>query len=173
VNDELFKRMDQIETEMMEKKDWNMMGEARASERPKDSLLEVHLDFNTATKLPPIITKETTTAIDALIKQRILDELFDDPVLLKGDGKKKRKTGNDTEIDFSKSKKGLGDLYGDDLQKKLMNVNPESFLESELAGPDAPLKREIEDISKDLFRNLDTLSNFHFTPKIARVENQI
>jgi hypothetical protein len=54
-----------------------------------------------------------------------------------------------------------------------MHTNPEVFLESELAGPDAPLKREIEEISKDLFANLDTLSNFHFTPKTARLENQI
>lgn len=54
-----------------------------------------------------------------------------------------------------------------------MQSNPEAFLEQELVGPDAPLKREIEEISKDLFANLDTLSNFHFTPKTARVENQI
>jgi hypothetical protein len=70
-------------------------------------------------------------------------------------------------MDFSKSKKGLGDLYADDMQKKLMNIQPEAFLESELSGPDAPLKREIEDIAKTLFNNLDTLSNFHYTPKIA------
>ena len=105
---------------MMQKKDWNMLGEAKASERPKNSLLEVHLDFNTATKLPPTITKETTSAIDALIKQRVLDELFDDPVLVQGDGKKRKKLGDGEEMDFSKSKKGLGELYGDDLQKRLM-----------------------------------------------------
>ena len=68
INEELFKKMDSIEADMMQKKDWNMLGEAKASERPKNSLLEVHLDFNTATKLPPTITKETTSAIDALIK---------------------------------------------------------------------------------------------------------
>lgn len=55
----------------------------------------------------------------------------------------------------------------------MMHSNPEAFLEKELGGPDAALKREIEDISKDLFCNLDTLSNFHFTPKTARIENQI
>ena len=68
VNEDLFKKMDSIEAEMMKKKDWNLLGEAKASERPKNSLLEVHLDFNTATKLPPVITKQVTSAIDALIK---------------------------------------------------------------------------------------------------------
>lgn len=68
VNEDLFKKMDSIEAEMMKKKDWNLLGEAKASERPKNSLLEVHLDFNMATKLPPVITKQVTSAIDALIK---------------------------------------------------------------------------------------------------------
>jgi U3 small nucleolar RNA-associated protein MPP10 len=98
---------------MMNPKEWQLTGEARASQRPKDSLLEVHLDFNTATKLPPTITKETTTMIDALIKQRVLDELFDDPVMR--EGVKRKKLNEAKEIDFNKSKTGLGDLYSEDL----------------------------------------------------------
>jgi U3 small nucleolar RNA-associated protein MPP10 len=92
---------------MMNPKEWQLTGEARASDRPMDSLLQVHLDFNTATKLPPTITRETTNMIDALIKQRVLDELFDDPVLLQG--KSKRRKLDATEIDFNKSKTGLGE----------------------------------------------------------------
>jgi U3 small nucleolar RNA-associated protein MPP10 len=156
---------------MMNPKEWQLTGEARAAERPKDSLLEVHLDFNTASKLPPVITKETTNAIEALIKQRVLDELFDDPVLKQGSSKRRKL--DEKEIDFTKSKTGLGDIYGEELKNRLMVSNPEAFLEAELAGPDAPLKREIEEISKDLFANLDTLSNMHFTPKVARTENAI
>lgn len=149
-----------------------MLGEARAAERPQNSLLNVHLDFNTATKVPPTITKETTTAIDALIKQRVLDELFDDPILKEGGGQKRRKL-DESQVDFTKSKKGLGDLYADDLHRKLMNRNQDAFLESELSGPDGPLKREVEEIAKDLFANLEILSNFHYTPKAPQAENQI
>ena len=57
-----------------------MLGEATAQSRPVGSLLETVLDFNTATKLPPTITQERSSNIEAMIKQRILDELFDDPV---------------------------------------------------------------------------------------------
>jgi len=76
-------------------------------------------------------------------------------------------------MDFVKSKKGLGDLYADEMAEKLVSANPEDFLEAELNGPDAPLKREIEDISKDLFQNLDSLCNFHYTPKAPKKEASI
>ena len=74
---------------MMNPKQWTMTGEATAHERPLNSLLDVHLDFNAATKMPPTITKETTNKIEDLIKQRVLDELFDDPVLKSQDEKRK------------------------------------------------------------------------------------
>lgn len=134
---------------MMNPKSWQLTGEVTSKERPKNSLLDVHLDFNAATKLPPTITKEVTIKIEELIKQRVLDELFDDPVLL-SDNRRKRLNKN-ADMDFTKSKKGLGDLYADDLANKLLSNDAEAFLETELNGPDAPLKREIEDISKDLF----------------------
>lgn len=144
INEEMVKKIEAIEDEMMNPKEWQLTGEARASDRPANSLLQVHLDFNTATKLPPTITKETTNAIDALIKQRVLDELFDDPVLKTG--VKRRKINEKSEINFNQSKSGLGDIYQEDLEKSLMHTNPEAFLEKELAGPDAALKREIEEI---------------------------
>ena len=83
------KKIEQIEDDMMNKKKWEMTGEATARERPHNSLLDVHLDFNAATKLPPTITKETTNKIEELIKQRVLDELFDDPVLKSQSQRKK------------------------------------------------------------------------------------
>ena len=104
------------------------MGEAKNSERPVNSLLNVHLDFNAATKLPPTITKEVTIKIEELIKQRVLDELFDDPVLL-NENRRRKLNNNEIEMDFTKSKKGLGDLYAEDIANKLLSANPEAFLE--------------------------------------------
>ena len=157
---------------MMNPKPWQLTGEATNKERPVNSLLNVHLDFNAATKLPPTITKEVTIKIEELIKQRVLDELFDDPVLM-AENRRKRLNDDEKEMDFTKSKKGLGDLYAEDMANKLLNVNSEAFLEEQLNGPDAPLKREIEELSKDLMQSLDTLSNFHYTPKAPHTEAQI
>lgn len=68
VNEDMVKKIEQIEDEMMNPKSWEMIGEATARDRPINSLLEVHLDFNAATKLPPTISKETTNIIESLIK---------------------------------------------------------------------------------------------------------
>ena len=121
VNNDLVKKIEQIEDEMMNPKEWQLTGEATAGERPQNSLLNVHLDFNAATKLPPTITKETTNRIEDLIKQRVLDELFDDPVL-KDESQRKKLKDDGIDMDFSKSKKGLGDLYADDMTKRLMQI---------------------------------------------------
>jgi len=72
--------MDKIENDMMDKKKWQLKGEVQCKDRNYNSLLEEHVDFDTATKAPPQITQETTNEIEAMIKQRILDELFDDPI---------------------------------------------------------------------------------------------
>lgn len=53
---------------MVKPKTWEMTGEVQAKERPVNSLLEVHLDFNVASKLPPMITQEKTNSIEAVIK---------------------------------------------------------------------------------------------------------
>jgi len=68
INSDLVKKIEQIEDEMMNPKSWQLTGEATNKERPLNSLLDVHLDFNAATKLPPTITKEVTIRIEELIK---------------------------------------------------------------------------------------------------------
>jgi U3 small nucleolar ribonucleoprotein component len=53
-----------------------------------------------------------------MIKQRILDELFDDPIRKVLKDKKEK---DDFTLDFTKSGKGLGDEYAADYAKKLIN----------------------------------------------------
>lgn len=111
-NKDMNTKIDKIEDEMMDKKKWQLLGEVQSKDRNYNSLLEEYVDFDTATKAPPEITQETTNEIEAMIKQRILDELFDDPLRkVHTDDKNDQ---NDFMLDFTKSHKGLGDQYADD-----------------------------------------------------------
>jgi U3 small nucleolar ribonucleoprotein component len=101
-----------------------------------------------------------------------LDELFDDPirkVLPKGKGDK----DEDNQMDFIKSKKGLGDVYEDEYRKTLLDKDPNSYLTKEFSGVDAGLKKEIDEIMKGLFYSLDCLSNFNYTPRPPSKETTI
>jgi len=120
-----------------------LTGEVASKARPVNSLLEEHLDFNTVSKLPPTITQEKSTNIEGLIKQRILDELFDDPIRRYLSGKKH--DDEEDGFDFTKSKKGLGELYEDDYRKKLLKNDPNAYLlqGNDLTGADAAIKKEI------------------------------
>ena len=80
---------------------------------------------------------------------------------------------SDFNLDFTKSNKGLGDQYADEYASKLMAQNPDVFLDNDVSGADAGLKREIEDIFDGLMRNLNQLSNVHFTPKRKTKETTI
>jgi U3 small nucleolar RNA-associated protein MPP10 len=79
-NQDMSDKITKIENDMMDKNKWQLKGEVQCKDRNYNSLLEEHVDFDTATKAPPQITQETTNEIEAMIKQRILDELFDDPI---------------------------------------------------------------------------------------------
>ena len=81
-----------------------------------------------------------------------MDELFDDPVrkYLRG---KKGGDDDDNGFDFTKSKKGLGELYEDDYRKKLLKNDPNAFLlqGNDLTGADGALKKEISGLMRTLF----------------------
>ena len=68
-------RIQRLEDQMMTNgggdvklKPWQLTGEVAAKARPINSLLQEHLDFNTVSKLPPTITQEKSTNIEAMIK---------------------------------------------------------------------------------------------------------
>lgn len=69
----------------------------------------------------------------------------------------KKGDDDDAGFDFTKSKKGLGELYEDDYRKKLLANDPNAFLltGNDLKGADAGLKKEIQTLMKGLFYQLD------------------
>lgn len=95
-------QINETEQKMIKDKEWHMKGEVTAKQRPKGSLLESFLDFDVSVKPPPIPTPEYIDDIEKIIRLRIKEDLYDDPV---------RKAGNlsssnaNFELNFSKEKK--------------------------------------------------------------------
>jgi len=121
-----------------------------------NSLLEATLDYEKATKAPPIITEETTSSIEEIIKKRIQEELWDD-VIRKKEPKKKFKPKLDMEEFQEKSKIGLGEVMEKEYLKQAMGVSDPDKLDGE--------HKEILILFKKICIQLDALSNFHYTPK--------
>lgn len=124
INKDLNTEIEEIESKMMSKKDWNMKGEATGKERPKASLLENFLDFEVSVKPPPIPTPEYADTLENLIKLRIKEDLFDDPVR-KPQIEMNKKNSN-FELNFEKDKKGLADIYEEDYAKDVLKITSES-----------------------------------------------
>ena len=149
VNEGMLKRIEKIEDQMVGNKNWQMQGEILAKERPANSLLQEHLDFQITSKLPPTITKEITKGIEGMIKQRILDEVFDDPV--RKELKEKKKDDDEDVLGFNKPKRGLADEYEDDFRKKMLEKDPNAYLGNEFSGTDSGIKKEVDELMRNLF----------------------
>ena len=134
------------------KKDWSTKGEILAKERPKDSLLTKSMDFEVGLRAPPIPDKEFTDKLERMIKQRIIDDIFDDPI--KKDFvnlNEEKKAEND--LDFEKSKKGLGEIYE---EKYLGNESTETKVDE--------IKKECDDLCNQLFDIFKQMTNGTATP---------
>ncbi|KAF2846307.1 U3 small nucleolar ribonucleoprotein-like protein Mpp10 [Plenodomus tracheiphilus IPT5] len=152
-----------LEAANVAKREWQLSGEARAADRPLNSLLEENLEFERAGKPVPIITAEVSEDIEALIKRRIIAGEFDEVIrrrpddLATGPARRGR-----FELDDTKSGKGLAEMYEEDL---LRETDP-NYVDAK----DEKLKKEHDEISglwKSLSAKLDSLSSSHFKPKPA------
>ncbi|KAH7084855.1 U3 small nucleolar ribonucleoprotein complex, subunit Mpp10 [Paraphoma chrysanthemicola] len=153
-----------LEAANVAKREWQLSGEARAADRPLNSLLEENLEFERAGKPVPIVTAEVSEDIEALIKRRILAGEFDEVLRRRPDdlatGPKMRR--GQFQLDDSKSGKGLAEIYE---EEHLRDTNPD-FVDAK----DEKLKKEHDEISalwKKLSAKLDSLSSSHFKPKPA------
>ncbi|KAL9138544.1 MAG: hypothetical protein Q9175_000226 [Cornicularia normoerica] len=153
-----------LEAASVAKRDWTLSGEARAADRPINSLLEEDLDFERAGKPIPVITQEVSEDIEALIKRRILAREFDGVIrrrpgtLATGNGDVRR---GRFELDDTKPQQSLAEMYE---AEHLKTVDPEGYTDKR----DDKLKREhtkIEQMWKDVSAKLDALSSWHYKPK--------
>ena len=150
---EIFSQIKKIEEKMISnKKDWSTKGEILGKERPKDSLLTKAMDFEVGLKAPPIPDREFTDKLENMIKQRIIDDIFDDPIKKDFINLNEQKKA-ENELDFEKSKKGLGEIYE---EKYLGNENTESKVDE--------IKKDCDDLCNQLFDIFKQMTNGTSTP---------
>ncbi|KAJ9607959.1 U3 snoRNP protein [Cladophialophora chaetospira] len=157
-----------LEAANVAKRDWTLSGEARAADRPLNSLIEEDMEFERVGKPVPVITAEVSEEIEQLIKRRILAREFDEVIRRRPDaasGANEARRGR-IDLDDTKPQSGLAEIYE---QEHLKATDP-GYVDKRSAAT----KRQHEEISrlwKEVSSQLDLLSNLHFKPK--RVEAEI
>ena len=159
-----------LEAAAISKRDWTLSGEARAADRPLNSLIEEDLEFERAGKPVPVITAEVSEEIEALVKRRIVAREFDEvvrrrPEALGATGSARR---GRVDIDDTKPSQGLADVY----EAEHLKATDPGYVDKRSAA----LKKQHSEIArlwKDVSAKLDVLSNLHFKPKRAEVSVQV
>lgn len=152
-----------LEAANVAKREWTLAGEARAADRPLNSLLEEDLDFERVGKPVPVITAEVSEDIEAMIRRRIIAREFDEVIRRRPDslsGPDVRRGKLDFELNDQKSKQGLAELYE---EEHLRRTDP-AYVDVK----DEKLRKEhkeIEALWKDVSGKLDALSSWHYKPK--------
>ncbi|RYO75674.1 hypothetical protein DL764_010345 [Monosporascus ibericus] len=156
----------QLEAANVAKREWTMAGEAKAVDRPMNSLLEEDLDFEHVGKPVPVITTEVSESIEEMIKRRILAQEFDEVIKRRPDAadfsSASARRGL-VDLDDSKAKQSLAEIYEEEHVK---NANPDTYV----SKSDEKLRKEekeIEQMWRDVSAKLDALSSWHYRPKPA------
>mmetsp|Transcript_44565 Transcript_44565/g.105623 ORF Transcript_44565/g.105623 Transcript_44565/m.105623 type:complete len:786 (+) Transcript_44565:54-2411(+) len=181
-----------LEEEQLEEKHWSLAGEVSAKQRPLNSLLEMALDQPMTHFAARRAAEEAVAAgiedpqdgnpldevpgadglfkgskkfdIEAIIRQRVWDETYDDVV--KKDvlppSKRPQVAGEEDAVEvlnFEKSRVGLGDIYAKQYEAEMLNhKTKEEEQEDEQ-------KKEAKATFAKLMHKLDMLTNATFTPR--------
>ncbi|NWW96622.1 MPP10 protein, partial [Rhynochetos jubatus] len=154
--EKMSKKIRSLEEELLEEKPWQLKGEVTGQKRPENSLLEETVLFDRAVRMAPVITEETTFQLEDIIKQRILDEAWDDVVPKEKPKEEAFEYKKRITLDHEKSKLSLAEIY----EQEYMKLHQQKTEEEENSE-----HREIQEMMDSLFLKLDALCNFHFTPK--------
>ncbi|KAG0468835.1 hypothetical protein HPP92_018163 [Vanilla planifolia] len=150
-------KIEEMEKANLEPKLWTMQGEVTAVKRPKNSALEVDLDFEHNVRPPPVITEEVTASIEDLIKKkRIIEGNFDD--VQRAPKLPSRAPKELKELDETKSKKGLAEIYEEEYAQNT------GLASAPLSSSDEH-KKEASLLFRRLCLKLDALAHFQFAPK--------
>lgn len=154
--EKMSEKIKSLEEELLEEKPWQLRGEVTGHKRPENSLLEETVLFDHAVRMAPVITEETTFQLEDIIKQRILDEAWDDVVPKERPKEDAFEYKKRITLDHEKSKLSLAEIY----EQEYLKLHQQKTEEEE-----NPEHKEIQEMMDSLFLKLDALCNFHFTPK--------
>ena len=161
-----------LEAANVSKRDWTLSGEARAADRPINSLIEQDLEFERVGKPVPVITAEVSEEIEMLIKRRILDREFDEVIRRRPDAvssaAEARRGRATIELDDGKPHQGLAEIYE---QEHLKQTDP-GYVDKQSAA-EKKAQENITRLMKEAFGDLDLLTNNHLRPKKPEVEIQV
>ncbi|KAH7433449.1 hypothetical protein KP509_07G070300 [Ceratopteris richardii] len=149
------KHIERLESANLNPASWTMQGEVTAGKRPKNSALEVELDFEHNIRPPPVITEEVTASLEDLIRKRIAENNFDD--VERKSSLPSHVPDQPRELDETKSQRGLAEVYEDEFMQKTGLAPVSSAADG--------LRKEAIQLFKAVCVKLDALSHFHFTPK--------
>ncbi|KAI9778790.1 MAG: U3 snoRNP protein [Geoglossum umbratile] len=155
-----------LEAESVAKRQWTLSGEARANDRPLNSLLEEDLEFERTGKPVPVITAEVSESIEEIIKRRIVNQEFDE-VIRRRPGALGKSLGlrrGRFELDDGKPQQSLAEMYE---EEHLRKADPDNYRDKN----DEKLRKkheEIETLWADISGKLDSLSSWHYKPKPAQ-----
>lgn len=65
--------------------------------------------------------------------------------------KEKKKDDDEDVLGFNKPKRGLADEYEDDFRKKMLEKDPNAYLGNEFSGTDSGIKKEVDELMRNLF----------------------
>jgi len=154
-----------LEAASVAKREWTLAGEARAADRPLNSLLEEDLDFERTGKPVLEVTAEVSESIEELIKRRILAQEFDEVIRRRPDSldASSGTRRGAFELDDSKPQQSLAEMYEEEHVK---NHNPDTYV-SKADEKARKEEKEIETMWKEISAKLDALSSWSYKPKPA------
>ena len=168
-------QVEHLEQENIAKKEWMYIGEATAKDRPKNSLLELseELEVERSAKPVPAVTEERTRSLEEIIKQRIIDDNFDDVVRKLPPSLSLKSQAYEDDPDMqepgSKPTRGLAEIYE---QEHLRRIDPANN-PTPLALSVQKQHAEIDELWKSLSHQLDSLTSWRFIPAPEIVERVV
>ncbi|KAH8582590.1 Mpp10 family of U3 processosome [Cryptosporidium sp. chipmunk genotype I] len=175
--------IDELEENIIKEKEWYKLGETSITDREKNSLLDIHLEVPQFSSMSNLVNnidginneivssdkfklEEVSPYLESIVKQRIIDDLFDDikPKIELLKTLDKETNNKDTDIQIEKSKLSLAEIYSKKYQEQIIgNINEEYFDE----------KKQLSGLFTEIMCKLDNLSNQYYVTNLPILRDTV